>query len=195
MLLFIADAGLPNDYLCLGLPPVSRHRKLVPKTEYDAIMRGHMTDVSYLNLSVEIDPKNPVILVVGWLGDEFIKESTAIGLPVPDLPQNRNVIDGHGSFWFESSETLYKRMTDWISLAARRVFKEKNEKIADLMHWTLVDAEETLAARWYLTETKSKKDRELDFQMQTFYRGRSKKEILAGYKRMISFYLQDPVTF
>ena len=190
MVPIIVDVGLLEDFICLGLAPASWQRSMVSKKEFSTLLNsGHVTDISYLNLVVEANLKKPNLFATGWLGDIFFEESIAIGIPVSDIPQNSHFIKEWGRFWFEDSKVLYKRLKNWVQLAATRVFREKNVKLVELMQWTLPSAPETLAAFWYVKEKEAEKDKEIEWQLGTFFKGKNRKTLVAEHNRLIRRYL------
>jgi hypothetical protein len=177
------DDGGKVQVVGLAQPSAHRGRALTVADVNNLVTGGHALQVTKSDPLDDISTDNVAL----WLGDAFLEHATALqlGLPVVSLPTQRFVAPG-GVFFLAPPALLYPYLERWIAHAFKRFVKEPagpdGEKIASLMHWTLPDRPETLAARWKSSRTP---DQELEWQLRTFARGRPAADLVAQHQKVL----------
>jgi hypothetical protein len=171
-----------------GLAPASAHRAQPLSTnELDELLRGGHG----LGVDQELRREPAPNAVALWLGDSFSKRAEALLLPPAPLPAAFQAAGGR--FFVGPAPAMFPYLERWIVGAFRRFRREGDSKekkdIASLMRWVLPQRPESLAAAW---SSAAKADRELEFQLRAFARGRSTTSLKAEHERLLGGPDRDP---
>lgn len=196
MLGFVGDTG-HSPYPCFGYDEGSRmHRYAVRPDELEtSIATRSLLDVRSLKINLDVDPHATHPRVAAWVGNGFRASVEKIGMHI-GIPGDAEQTDD-GTLWFTGSDRAYANMTNFIESAAHRVFDTSTtatdrQVLAELMHWTIPTAPETLAAVWHTQTNEVVRERELALQLRALYTGpartveelkRVHQETIAKYQR------------